>query len=415
MTRSRIARRFRAAALAAAALAVAAGAVSSYSTFCGKHANNEATFYVNPNFVDAAAGSAASQIAAIRAAADTWTNDGGADFRWIYGGTTGIGSVDTGDGANAVFAVPTSGGSVLAETWCSTGFGDAIAGFDILFYDGDKVWASDEVASGQFDLEGVACHEMGHALGLGHSAISGATMYPSTSAGQTGLRTIEPDDRAGIQAVYGLASDPPDLTGVAPASGPIRGGNDVVLTGTNFKPGITVSFGGLAGTVMSAAGSSALTVRVPESASFSTVSIAVAQPGGSDSLAAAYTYEENPVEVAMNGTPSLGDTIEIRVYGPPNADYGVALGRNPGPSTAKGLEFCWARDGELTLLGTSFRGRTPRTGPLSSVGKRTIPFAIPNDLALVFSNFYVQGVVDTDAGAGKSLAVTNCLTITIFP
>jgi hypothetical protein len=145
------------------------------------------------------------------------------------------------------------------------------------------------------------------------------------------------------------------------------------------------------------------------------VSIAVSQTGGSDTLPAAYAYTTNPIEVAFQGAPTVGDPIDIFVYGPPNADYGVAFGRNAGPTIVKGLEFCWARDQSLTLVGTSFNGRSPKTGPLSSTGKRTLSFTIPNDPTLIFSNVYVQGLVDTDTGSGKSFTVTNCLTITVFP
>ncbi len=398
-----------------AAAALLSGSVLSYSTFCGKHGGNEATYFVNPNFADAAAGSQASQIAAITSAADTWTQAGGADFRWNYGGTTGVTSVNTGDGVNAVFAVPDSGGSTLAVTYCSAGIGGSITGFDILFYDGDKTWASNEVAGGQYDLEGVACHELGHALGLGHSNVNGATMYPSTSAGRTDLRSIEADDKAGIQSIYGIPSDPPDVTGVSPTSGPVRGGNDVVVTGTNFRPGASVSIGGRTAEVLAVAGSSSITVRVPAGSSFSTVSVTVTQGGGSDTLPGSYLYTENPIEISFRGNPGIGDSIDFLVYGPPGADYGLALAKSPGPSTAKGLEFCFARDGSIVLLGTSFRGRSPLTSPLSSTGEIVLPYTVPNDVSLIFTNLYVQGVVDTDPGPGKSLAVTNCLTITVFP
>lgn len=73
------------------------------------------------------------------------------------------------------------------------------------------------------DLQGVACHEYGHALGMGHSNSSSATMYPSILGSGVGARSISSDDIAGVQANYG-AADPtkPIVTGIAIASGQIQ-------------------------------------------------------------------------------------------------------------------------------------------------------------------------------------------------
>lgn len=50
------------------------------------------------------------------------------------------------------------------------------------------------------DLYSVLLHESGHALGLEHSSLSGAVMYPSLTGVYTGLSA---DDIAGIQVIYG--------------------------------------------------------------------------------------------------------------------------------------------------------------------------------------------------------------------
>ncbi|KAJ9563909.1 hypothetical protein OSB04_009069 [Centaurea solstitialis] len=56
------------------------------------------------------------------------------------------------------------------------------------------------------DLESVAVHEIGHLLGLGHSSVEDAVMFPTISAG---VRKVElaRDDVEGIQVLYGSNPD----------------------------------------------------------------------------------------------------------------------------------------------------------------------------------------------------------------
>lgn len=56
--------------------------------------------------------------------------------------------------------------------------------------------------SGEYDIDGIMVHEVGHVIGLGHSNVSGATMYPSVAACNTGNRSLEADDRAGRDDLY---------------------------------------------------------------------------------------------------------------------------------------------------------------------------------------------------------------------
>lgn len=56
------------------------------------------------------------------------------------------------------------------------------------------------------DLENVITHELGHYLGLAHSADMDATMFASSVAGETIKRDLSPDDVAGICEVYPAGS-----------------------------------------------------------------------------------------------------------------------------------------------------------------------------------------------------------------
>ncbi|KVH97783.1 metalloendoproteinase 5-MMP-like [Cynara cardunculus var. scolymus] len=90
----------------------------------------------------------------------------------------------------------------------------------LLHLDSDETWIIDDVfASGSpsaMDLESVAVHEIGHLLGLGHSSIEEAVMFPTISSG---VRKVElaRDDVEGIQVLYG--SNPDSNSTVGPTFG----------------------------------------------------------------------------------------------------------------------------------------------------------------------------------------------------
>lgn len=90
-------------------------------------------------------------------------------------------------------------GNCLAATL--TGYYVSQAGDDRI-YDADvytntsqPLYSSRESGcSGEYDINGIMTHEVGHVIGIGHSSVSGATMYPSVSACNTAPRSLETDD-----------------------------------------------------------------------------------------------------------------------------------------------------------------------------------------------------------------------------
>ncbi len=97
-------------------------------------------------------------------------------------------------------------------------------GGDIVFDDAEPWSAFD---GSQFDLYMVATHEIGHALGIDHSAVPTALMYPMLTAYTTGLTT---DDQAAIQALYGTPED--DRPAEEPRDIPPSDVDDVVVSGS---------------------------------------------------------------------------------------------------------------------------------------------------------------------------------------
>jgi hypothetical protein len=115
------------------------------------------------------------------------------------------------------------------------------------FDDSEHTWTIGATA-GAFDVETVGLHELGHILGLAHSAVSGAVMFPTVADNFT-LRALTADDVAGIQALYGGASPvAPPFPGRLLRHPPVMQGADVLAwQGRMAQRGFTVAVDGLYG------------------------------------------------------------------------------------------------------------------------------------------------------------------------
>ncbi|WP_214480962.1 matrixin family metalloprotease [Bacillus sp. SM2101] len=69
------------------------------------------------------------------------------------------------------------------------------------FDDSEHTWCIGAFP-GQFDIETVAVHEIGHILGIAHSNVFGAIMYPRVSS-NTVKRSLTQDDILAVQDLYG--------------------------------------------------------------------------------------------------------------------------------------------------------------------------------------------------------------------
>jgi hypothetical protein len=229
MTRTKL---LRCAVLATAAIGITTQQPSAYALKTARWNTTSVPFYVNAQNLDAAP---ADLLSGVHFGAYAWTVQSNAAFSFYYAGGTS-GSTVTNNGRNEVFFRNASNGSAIATTYTYSS-GGRILDTDIVFWDGAyKFFSGVTGCSGGFYVEDVAAHEFGHALGLAHSSVSGATMYPSLGYCSTGARWLAEDDKQGVEALY-----PPASTNTSPQvqiSSP--------SAGATFADGTTLTFSGSA-------------------------------------------------------------------------------------------------------------------------------------------------------------------------
>ncbi len=85
----------------------------------------------------------------------------------------------------------------------------------MVFNGADYTWATDGNASA-LDIAEDGDHENGHSIGLNHSPLGSATMFPRTGSGVTKSRSLSPDDQIAASIIYPAA-------GFFAATGTIQG------------------------------------------------------------------------------------------------------------------------------------------------------------------------------------------------
>ncbi|MGQ0552310.1 MAG: IPT/TIG domain-containing protein [Planctomycetota bacterium] len=249
--------------------------------------------------------------------------DGGANFDNTF---QGLATSAGGSNGNVHSEEAGSSGSTLAYTQTPISDGWTIR------YLSSWTWQDGPgtVSSG-IDLQGVACHEIGHSLGLGHTSVSGSTMTPAISGTGTGQRSIGSDDIAGVQSIYGVKSaSKPTITGIV---GTKAIGSSLTINGSNFSAtGNEVWF-----TKSSSDGNPTKVTGVASSGTSLTVTI----PGG-------VVDGEVLVKGNFSGHSSLSNAWPIDV-GAPSGDAPTLSGVSPTLGPSGGFTV-------VALTGTGFTG-----------------------------------------------------------
>ncbi len=91
-------------------------------------------------------------------------------------------------------------GSAVAITTLSSKASGELTDTDIIF--NSSLPFSTNLADGSFDIQSTLAHELGHALGLDHSNVAGATMFAQVARQNRTLATLTADDMAFAADVY---------------------------------------------------------------------------------------------------------------------------------------------------------------------------------------------------------------------
>ena len=150
-------------------------------------------------------------VTAVRDALEEWEDElSGTNL--ISTGTTSSNAIGL-DGANVVSfndpgRIVRNAIAVTIVSWYDNGQSETVNGIDFgRYYETDMSFSKKLSfttpalgCSNDYDIAGTATHEAGHALGLDHSANTGAIMYASIGACQ--FKTIATDDSNGINTIY---------------------------------------------------------------------------------------------------------------------------------------------------------------------------------------------------------------------
>uniref|UniRef100_A0A8D2JF66 Peptidase metallopeptidase domain-containing protein n=1 Tax=Varanus komodoensis TaxID=61221 RepID=A0A8D2JF66_VARKO len=129
---------------------------------------------------------------AIARAWKVWSDVTPLTFTRVYGESADI-DISFAAGSHGDY-IPFDGqGGQLAHAYSPAFGGDA-------HFDEDEIWTRDLKGTNLFL---VAAHEFGHSLGLGHSRVWGALMFPTYQPWDPQNLRLHPDDIEGIQHLYG--------------------------------------------------------------------------------------------------------------------------------------------------------------------------------------------------------------------
>jgi len=256
----------------------------------------------------------------------------------------------------------------------------------------------------------------GAAAALNVTVKNGTTITataPAGSAGPVTLTVTNPGSQGGSLGNAYTYVVVPTIKSISPGTGPLAGGTTVTITGTNFGPGATVTFGGTPATGVTVASSTSITATTPAHLP-GPVAVRVTVNGQAGSLANAFTYTYF-VQVA-SATPQTS-TATVAVSFPKAEVSGdlnvVIVGWNDTTATVQSVTDSAGNVYHLALgptLGTGLQQSIYYASGIAG-GSRTITVVfsraalLPDVRALEYRGI---GTPDMTAGAAGNSSTAAC-------
>ena len=140
------------------------------------------------------------------------------------------------------------------------------------------------------------------------TVVSATSITAITPAGTTGVQNIvvtNTDNQYGT-LLNGFTYEAVTVSGISPSSGPTAGGTIVTITGTGFASDATVTFGGVAATVVTYVSTTSIKATTPAGTVGAADVVVTVKPNSSPPLTGGFTYEVTPTVTGVS--PSSGPT-----------------------------------------------------------------------------------------------------------
>lgn len=221
---------------------------------------------------------------------------------------------------------------------------------------------------------------------------------PQGDPGTVNIRVVNPDGRQVIEEAAFLYSSIPTLTGLLPKAGQVEGGTDVLMVGSGFAPGITVTFDGTAGQVVLLT-SNLIRVTTPSHLA-GVVSLNFENPDGAFMHAFnRYTFVADADPEISTFTPDSGGDqggTLVRLFGK-NFPPGTRIKFGVDPVTGQGGHFA---AGVEILSGREITSITPGAVLAGTYG---LVAELPNGQAVLAStNFSFDSTFESGGSSSSS-------------